>query len=212
MARSYRSQPEGKRADGRGHSDVRQITCEPSVLPRTHGSAVFTRGETQALAVATLGSSSDEQKIDALEGESWKSYMLHYNFPPFSVGEIRPIRGPGRREIGHGALAEKSLQGVLPTRLEYRGVQPYVMAGFTGKWYSFGSPTRENTVGAILPSNGFTASADVGGGVTFGLFGLTFEVQVKDSINRYWDKTQHDLVFSGGLLGGGGFLFLAVLS
>jgi polyribonucleotide nucleotidyltransferase len=105
---------EGRRADGRGPSDVRPITCEPSVLPRTHGSAVFTRGETQALAVATLGSSSDEQKIDALEGESWKSYMLHYNFPPFSVGEVRPIRGPGRREIGHGDLAERSIQPVIP--------------------------------------------------------------------------------------------------
>ncbi len=106
---------EGVRSDGRSLDQVRQITCETSVLPRTHGSAVFTRGETQALAVTTLGSSSDEQKVDALEGESWKSYMLHYNFPPFSVGEVRPMRGPGRREIGHGVLAERSIQPVIPT-------------------------------------------------------------------------------------------------
>ncbi|MFH1865652.1 MAG: polyribonucleotide nucleotidyltransferase [Candidatus Eisenbacteria bacterium] len=105
---------EGKRADGRGTDDVRPITCETSVLPRTHGSAVFTRGETQALAVMTLGSSRDEQKIDALEGESWRSFMLHYNFPSFSVGEVRPIRGPGRREIGHGNLAERALTPIIP--------------------------------------------------------------------------------------------------
>ena len=106
---------EKKRVDGRGPDEVRQITCETSALPRTHGSAIFTRGETQALAVMTLGSSRDEQKIDALEGESWRSFMLHYNFPSFSVGEVRPIRGPGRREIGHGALAERALQPVIPS-------------------------------------------------------------------------------------------------
>ena len=106
---------EGVRVDGRKPEEVRQITAMTSVLPRTHGSAVFTRGETQALAVATLGSTRVEQKIDALEGESWKSYMLHYNFPPFSVGEVRPVRGPGRREIGHGALAERAIQPVIPS-------------------------------------------------------------------------------------------------
>ena len=132
---------EGRRADGRAHSDVRPITCEPAVLPRTHGSAVFTRGETQALAVATLGSSSDEQKIDALEGESWKSYMLHYNFPPFSVGEVRPIRGPGRREIGHGALAERSIQPVIPKEEAF----PYTI----------------RIVSDILESNGSSSMATV---------------------------------------------------
>jgi polyribonucleotide nucleotidyltransferase len=106
---------EGVRADGRGSDEVRPITCETGVLPRTHGSAVFTRGETQSLAVMTLGSSRDEQKIDALEGESWRSFMLHYNFPSFSVGEVRPIRGPGRREIGHGNLAERALMPVIPS-------------------------------------------------------------------------------------------------
>ncbi|MBD3349763.1 MAG: polyribonucleotide nucleotidyltransferase [Candidatus Eisenbacteria bacterium] len=106
---------EARRTDGRDPDMVRPIWVQTSVLPRTHGSAVFTRGETQALAVATLGSTRDEQKIDALEGETWKSYMLHYNFPPFSVGEVRPIRGPGRREIGHGALAERAIEPVIPS-------------------------------------------------------------------------------------------------
>ncbi len=105
---------DGVRSDGRSVDEVRPIWCETSVLPRAHGSAVFTRGETQALAAITLGSTSDEQKIDALEGETWKSYMLHYNFPSFSVGEVRPIRGPGRREIGHGALAERAIEPLIP--------------------------------------------------------------------------------------------------
>ena len=85
-------------------------------MSRTHGSAVFTRGETQALAVVTLGTPSDEQKIETLVGETFKSFMLHYNFPPYSVGETRPLRGPSRREIGHGALAERAISQVLPTR------------------------------------------------------------------------------------------------
>src|SRR5437667_97497 len=102
-----------RRLDGRGLADVRPITCEVEVLPRTHGSAVFTRGETQALVVATLGTSSDEQKIDALIGEQYKKFMLHYNFPPFSTGEVKFLRSPGRREIGHGALAERALAPIL---------------------------------------------------------------------------------------------------
>lgn len=95
----------GVRADGRGPADIRPITCEVGVLPRTHGSALFTRGETQSLAVVTLGTTEDEQRVDALEGEYSRTFMLHYNFPPFSVGEARPLRSPGRREVGHGALA-----------------------------------------------------------------------------------------------------------
>ncbi len=106
---------EGKRIDGRKVDEIRPIACEVSFLPRTHGSALFTRGQTQSLAVTTLGTKMDEQKIDALEGESWKSYMLHYNFPPFSVGEVRPVHGPGRREIGHGALAERAIESVIPS-------------------------------------------------------------------------------------------------
>ncbi len=105
---------EGRRVDGRGMHDLRQITCEIGVLPRTHGSALFTRGQTQALAVTTLGTSMDEQRVEDLEGETTKAYMLHYNFPPFSVGEIRPLRSPARREIGHGALAERAIQPMIP--------------------------------------------------------------------------------------------------
>jgi polyribonucleotide nucleotidyltransferase len=104
----------GRRVDGRGLTDLRAISCEVGVLPRTHGSALFTRGQTQSLAVTTLGTAIDEQRVDDLEGESSKSYMLHYNFPPFSVGEIRPIRGPARREIGHGALAERAIRAAIP--------------------------------------------------------------------------------------------------
>jgi hypothetical protein len=98
------------------------------------------------------------------------------------------------------ALTFASLQVILHTRLQFRGIQPFVLAGFTGKWYGFGSPTSENTVDAILPTDGFTPSADLGGGVTFRLLGLTLEGQLKDSINRYWGKTQHDLIVSGGVL------------
>jgi len=105
---------EGRRVDGRKPTEVRPITCEVEVLPRTHGSALFTRGETQGLVVSTLGTSSDEQKIDALIGETYKKFMLHYNFPPFSTGEVKFLRGPSRREIGHGALAERALAPVLP--------------------------------------------------------------------------------------------------
>ncbi len=105
----------GRRVDGRTTTEIRPITCETGLLPRTHGSALFTRGQTQALAVTTLGSKMDEQKIDELEGEFWKSYMLHYNFPPYSVGEVKPLRGPGRREVGHGNLAERSLKPMMPS-------------------------------------------------------------------------------------------------
>ncbi len=94
----------GSRADGRGPADIRPITCEVSALPRTHGSAIFTRGETQSLAVVTLGTTDDEQRIDALEGEYMRTFMLHYNFPPFSVGEARPLRSPGRREVDGDGL------------------------------------------------------------------------------------------------------------
>ena len=131
----------GVRADGRSLDEVRPISAEAGVLPRVHGSALFTRGETQVLAALTLGSSSDEQKIDALEGESWKSYMLHYNFPPFSVGEVRPIRGPGRREIGHGMLAERAIEPVIPTE----DVFPYTV----------------RLVADVLESNGSSSMATV---------------------------------------------------
>ena len=133
-----------RRLDGRGPTDVRPITCEVQVLPRTHGSAVFTRGETQALAVATLGTGTDEQRIDALVGEHYRKFMLHYNFPPYSVGEVKFLRGPGRREIGHGALAERSLKPVLPEVDDF----PYTI----------------RIVSEILESNGSSSMASVCGG------------------------------------------------
>src|SRR3972149_448402 len=105
---------EKRRVDGRSLKDIREITCEVGLLPRTHGSALFTRGETQSMVVTTLGTSEDEQKIDALAGWEYKKFMLHYNFPPFSTGEVKFLRSPGRREIGHGALAERGVSKILP--------------------------------------------------------------------------------------------------
>jgi len=110
---------DGKRLDGRGYNDIRQIECEVDVLPRTHGSALFTRGETQSIVSVTLGTIRDAQIIDGLLEEYTQNFTLHYNFPPFSVGEVRPIRGPGRREIGHGALAERTLEQVRPPEDEF---------------------------------------------------------------------------------------------
>jgi len=135
----------GKRIDGRAPEDIREITCEVGLLTRTHGSALFTRGETQALVTTTLGTSADEQRIDSLIGESSKRFMLHYNFPPFSVGEVRMLRGPGRREIGHGALAERAIKLVLPTQ----EVFPYTI----------------RIVSDVLESNGSSSMATVCGGI-----------------------------------------------
>src|ERR1039457_5754946 len=115
-----------RRPDGRKFDEVRKITIETGVLPRTHGSALFTRGETQALVTMTLGTKDDEQRIELLEpGEASKRFMLHYNFPPFSVGEVGFMRGPGRREIGHGALAERSLLPIMPPETTF----PYTLRG-----------------------------------------------------------------------------------
>jgi polyribonucleotide nucleotidyltransferase len=110
---------EGKRPDGRGETDVRPISCEVGVLPRTHGSALFTRGETQALVSVTLGTIRDAQIIDGLLDEYAQSFTYHYNFPPYAVGEVKPVRGPGRREIGHGALAERALENVRPAEEDF---------------------------------------------------------------------------------------------
>lgn len=132
------------RADGRKPDQIRQISSVVGMLPRTHGSALFTRGETQALVVTTLGTSDDEQRIDSLEGEYFKTFMLHYNFPPFSVGETKPLRGPGRREVGHGALAERALKAMIPTKQEF----PYTI----------------RIVSDILESNGSSSMATVCGG------------------------------------------------
>jgi polyribonucleotide nucleotidyltransferase len=137
---------EGKRVDGRGPKDLRQITCEVGVLPRTHGSAIFQRGETQALVTTTLGTSDDEQRIDGLVDEYSKKFMLDYNFPPFSVGECRPIRGPGRREIGHGALAERSLKSVIPEPDKF----PYTIRVVSDIMESNGSSSMASVCGATL--------------------------------------------------------------
>jgi polyribonucleotide nucleotidyltransferase len=133
------------RPDGRRFDEVRPISIEVSLLPRTHGSALFTRGETQALVTATLGTADDEQRMDTLEGESFKRFMLHYNFPPFSVGEVKPLRGPGRREIGHGALAERSILSVMPSEEAF----PYTV----------------RVVSDILESNGSSSMATICGGI-----------------------------------------------
>ena len=137
---------EGRRIDGRRFDEVRPITIEVGILPRTHGSAMFRRGETQVLAVVTLGSSSDEQKIEILGGEIFKPFMLHYNFPPYSVGEVRPLRGPGRRDIGHGALAERSVKTVLPRDGEF----PYTIRVVSEVLESNGSSSMATVCGATL--------------------------------------------------------------
>ncbi|UCG14417.1 MAG: polyribonucleotide nucleotidyltransferase [Deltaproteobacteria bacterium] len=129
------------RIDNRGLSEVRSIDCQVGRLPRAHGSGLFTRGETQVLSVVTLGSSSDEQKIESLDGDAYKSFMLHYNFPPYCVGEARFLRGPSRREIGHGALAERTLLTVMPTHEEF----PYTV----------------RVVAEVLESNGSSSMASV---------------------------------------------------
>jgi polyribonucleotide nucleotidyltransferase len=134
----------GVRLDGRKFDEIRPIWIETGVLPRTHGSAVFTRGETQALVTCTLGTADDAQKIETFEGEVWRSFMLHYNFPPFSVGEVGRMSGPGRREVGHGALAERSLLNMLPSEDQW----PYTI----------------RIVSDILESNGSSSMASVCGG------------------------------------------------
>ncbi len=132
---------ERRRTDGRGLKDIRPLSCSVNALPRTHGSSLFTRGQTQSLSIVTLGTRNDEQLVEALEGTSYKTFMLHYNFPSFSVGETRPMRGPGRREIGHGALAAKALKAVLPKKEEF----PYTI----------------RVVSETLESNGSSSMASV---------------------------------------------------
>jgi polyribonucleotide nucleotidyltransferase len=136
----------GKRLDGRAFDQIRQLTIEVGVLPRTHGSAVFTRGETQALVTATLGTADDQQKVETVDGEQWKRFMLHYNFPPFSVGEVAFMRGPGRREIGHGALAERALAPMMPTEEKF----PYTVRVVSDILESNGSSSMASVCGASL--------------------------------------------------------------
>ena len=135
---------EGRRIGGRRNDQIRSISCEVGLLPRAHGSALFTRGETQGLVTTTLGTSDDEQRMESLKGQSFRKFMLHYNFPPYSVGEVKPLRGAGRREIGHGILAERALRAVLPTDDKF----PYTL----------------RVVSDILESNGSSSMATVCGG------------------------------------------------
>ncbi|HBR14772.1 MAG TPA: polyribonucleotide nucleotidyltransferase [Candidatus Omnitrophica bacterium] len=167
---------ENKRADGRGPKDIRDISVEVNVLPRTHGSSLFTRGQTQSLATVTLGTRRDEQLVEALEGVSYYNFMLHYNFPSFSVGETKPMRGPGRREIGHGALAAKALTAVLPEKEKF----PYTI----------------RVVSEILESNGSSSMASVCAGC---LSLMDAGVPIKDavagiSIGLITDHNKHCLL------------------
>lgn len=149
IAREYvrrRIIKERKRIDGRTPNEIRPLSCAVSVLPRTHGSALFTRGQTQCLAVVTLGTKSDEQIIDGLEGEGTKRFMLHYNFPPFSTGEIKPLRAPTRREIGHGFLAERAFKYLLPSEEEF----PYTIRVVSDILESNGSSSMATVCGATL--------------------------------------------------------------
>ncbi len=137
---------EKRRIDGRRFDEIRPINCEVGILPRTHGSSLFQRGETQVIAITTLGSSGDEQKVEALAGETFKSFMLHYNFPPYCVGEVKMLRGPSRREIGHGALAERALKPVVPNSDEF----PYTIRVVSEVMESNGSSSMATVCGASL--------------------------------------------------------------
>lgn len=169
----------GVRADGRGPADIRKITCDVGILPRTHGSALFTRGETQSLAVVTLGTADDEQFVEALEGESTKAFMLHYNFPPFSVGEARPLRSPGRREVGHGALAERAIKPIIPGK----DVFPYTLRIVSDILESNGSSSMATVCGSSLAlmDAGVPISAPVAG-IAMGLIKEGDKVEILSDI------------------------------
>ncbi len=167
---------EQKRIDGRTLNEIRPVSCEIGVLPRTHGSAIFTRGQTQSLAVTTLGTVSDEQRIDAIYGEESKSFMLHYNFPPFSVGDVKPLRGPGRREIGHGALAERAIVAVLPSEESF----PYTIRVVSNILESNGSSSMATVCGSSL------ALMDAGVPIKTAVAGI--------SIGLVKEENQHELL------------------
>ena len=172
---------EKKRIDGRAFKDIRPITCEVGVLPRAHGSALFTRGETQVIATTTLGTSSDEKRVEALSGDTFKTFMLHYNFPPYSVGEVKFLRGPGRREVGHGALAERAIDRVLPSSDEF----PYTI----------------RVVSDVLESNGSSSMATICGGV---LSLMDAGVPIKSSVGGIamgLIKEDEDVIILSDILG-----------
>src|SRR5215207_1456106 len=163
------------RLDGRKFDEVRPIWIETGVLPRTHGSAVFTRGETQALVTCTLGTADDAQKIETFEGETWKSFMLHYNFPPFSVGEVGRMTGPGRREVGHGALAERALAGMVPGEETF----PYTMRIVSDILESNGSSSMASVCGATL------AMMDAGVPVKKAVAGIAMGLVMDEQTGKY---------------------------
>ncbi|MHC4712375.1 MAG: polyribonucleotide nucleotidyltransferase [Planctomycetota bacterium] len=154
---------EGRRSDGRAPGDLRPVWCEVGTLPRTHGSAIFTRGETQVLATVTLGTRMDEEMVESLGEDYSRKFMLHYNFPPFSVGEVKPIRGPSRRDIGHGALAEKALRRILPDEDDF----PYTIRIVSDVMESNGSSSMATVCGATL------ALMDAGIGITHPVAGIS---------------------------------------
>ncbi len=154
---------EGRRSDGRSPKDLRPVWCEVGTLPRTHGSALFTRGETQVLATVTLGTSMDEEMVESLGEDYSRKFMLHYNFPPFSVGEVKPIRGPSRRDIGHGALAEKAIRRILPAEEDF----PYTIRIVSDVMESNGSSSMATVCGATL------ALMDAGIGITHPVAGIS---------------------------------------
>jgi len=166
---------EGKRVGGRAYDEVRQIECEVGILPRTHGSALFTRGETQSLVSVTLGTVRDAQRVDGLQEEYAQNFMLHYNFPPYSVGECRPIRGPGRREIGHGALAEKALIGVRPPNEEFA----YTIRIISDITESNGSSSMASVCGGTL------ALMDAGVPIKRPVAGISVGMVTADDNSRY---------------------------
>jgi len=170
---------EGKRLDGRGTTDIRPIACEVHVVPRAHGTGLFTRGETQALVYTTLGSADDEQTIDALTERYQKQFLLHYNFPPFSVGEARPLRGPGRREVGHGNLAERALKAVLPKHEDF----PYTIRVVSETLESNGSSSMATICGGTLSliDAGVPIKAPVAG-IAMGLIQESHRVAVLSDI------------------------------
>lgn len=165
----------GVRLDGRQFNEIRKIWTEVGVLPRVHGSAIFTRGETQALVTTTLGTSDDQQKVERIEGESRKRFMLHYNFPPFSVGEVKFLRGPGRREIGHGNLAERSLARMIPSEDDF----PYTMRVVSDILESNGSSSMATICGASL------ALMDAGAPLKCPVAGVAMGLILNEATGRY---------------------------
>lgn len=170
---------EKRRIDGRTSTDIRPITSEVGILPRTHGSALFTRGETQVLAVLTLGTSADEQRMDYISGEEMRAFILHYNFPPYSVGEAKFLRGPGRREIGHGALARRALLPILPSQEEF----PYTIRIVAETLSSNGSSSMATVCGGILSlMDAGVPVRDIVAGIAMGLMKEGEEVVILSDI------------------------------